>query len=430
MWVTITDRINWYGYRPIFDSMQLMLSISSYSGDTLQPQKFGVYRVLNNDYINNHDGDGDGVIDSIFFTSFDPVKAGCIDESKPLFTFVFPDGKTTGPATTTVTMQPTAEGLAYVNELMMLEGDYKNDSTVYVTDSLWVNYFCGLAILPLECEGSTGATFATTLSESGMIFYGRNRDTIDQTLIRDTTETVFYFYDSYSTDYGNVSINMVDHSDSKYIDYAGLQSQVASGTIDASEPISIGYVEGMGGSMIQLTFTDEFMEQLGTLQEEYPEYRSVAINQALLNIYVDGVTNGGWSQDFSDALVNRFDYSISRLGLYTSYNSLTPAADYAWDYEDEYDITLPYGGYLNRSLGCYVCNIAGHVQRLWRAYQEAPVGEDGKKQYTDAQKKLMTLYIAPEATDLFTFNRVALQGGIEVGENAPIHMELTYTLIK
>ena len=36
---------------------------------------------------------------------------------------------------------------------MMQEGKYKNDSTVYTNDSLWVNYFCGLAILPLDFNG-------------------------------------------------------------------------------------------------------------------------------------------------------------------------------------------------------------------------------------------------------------------------------------
>ena len=56
--------------------------------------------------------------------------------------------------------------------------------------------------------------------------------------------------------------------------------------------------------------------------------------------------------------------------------------------------------------------------------------ETGERQYTEAQKRMMTLYLAPGATDLFTFNRIALQGGIKAGENAPIHMELTYTLIK
>ena len=429
MWMSITDRINWYGYRPIFDSMQLLLSISSYAGDTLEPQRFAVYRILNNDYLTDHDGDGDAAADTIFFTSFDPVKAGCIDESKPLFTFTFPDGRTTGPSTTAVTMTPTPDGLEYVAELMLQAGKYKNDSTVYVSDSLWVNYFCGLAILPLDLDGTHGATFATALNESGLLFYGRNRDSVDQTLIRDTLNTLFYFYDDYGGDYGNVSINTVERTGTQFIDYEAI-AKASAGDVGGQAPVELGYVEGMGGTVIRLTFTDEFMEELGSLQEG-TDYTSVAINQALLSIYVDGVTDGGWEQDFSPAVVDRFDSSVSRLGLYTDFTSLTPAADYAYVYEEDYDITLPYGGYLNRSLGCYVCNIAGHVQRLWRAYQEASVDEEtGQRQYTDDQKKLMTLYVAPGATDLFTFNRVALQGGIKIGENAPIHLELTYTMIK
>jgi len=60
LWASISDRKNWYGYRPIFDSLQLLLSVSSYAGDTLQPQRFGVYRILNNDYLKDNDGNGDG----------------------------------------------------------------------------------------------------------------------------------------------------------------------------------------------------------------------------------------------------------------------------------------------------------------------------------------------------------------------------------
>ena len=58
LWASISDRKNWYGYRPIFDSLQLLLSVSSYAGDTLQPQRFGVYRILNNDYLKDNDGNG------------------------------------------------------------------------------------------------------------------------------------------------------------------------------------------------------------------------------------------------------------------------------------------------------------------------------------------------------------------------------------
>ncbi len=428
LWVSTSDREHWYGYRPIFDSMQLLLNISSYAGDTLEPQRFGVYRVLNNDYLTNHDGDGDGVADTTFFSSFKLDEQNVIDKSKPLFTFTFPDGTTTGPATEAVTMEPTAEGLDFVKELMMQEGKYKNDSTVYVKDSLWVNYFCGLAILPLDFSGNTGATFATTLNESGMMLYGRNRDSIDATLIRDTVQTLFYFYDDYATEYGNVSVNTVERTNTAFIDYDAI-TEKPDGVADDRQPVELAYVEGMGGALIELTFNDEFMEQLGTLQEG-TEYTSVAINQALLSIYVDGVTNEGWEQSFSQKVIERFDASVSRLGLYTDYRTLTPVSDYAYAYEQEYEVTLPYGGYLNRSLGCYVLNISGHVQRLWKAYQSAPEGPDGRKQYTDEQKKLLTVYVAPGATDLFTFNHVALQGGIAAGDNAPIHLELTYTLIK
>ncbi len=236
LWASISDRKNWYGYRPIFDSLQLLLSVSSYAGDTLQPQRFGVYRILNNDYLKDNDGNGDGTTDTTFFTSFNPVEAGCVDENDPLFTFTFPDGTTTGPATTAVTLEPTAAGLDYVKELMMQEGKYKNDSTVYTNDSLWVNYFCGLAILPLDFNGTTGATFATTLAESGMMLYGRNRDSVDATLIRDTLQTLFYFYDEYATTYGNVSVNTVERTNTRYIDYDAIVEKPGGGTVEPQQP--------------------------------------------------------------------------------------------------------------------------------------------------------------------------------------------------
>ena len=178
--------------------------------------------------------------DTTFFSSFKLDEQNVIDKSKPLFTFTFPDGTTTGPATEAVTMEPTADGLDFVKELMMQEGKYKNDSTVYVKDSLWVNYFCGLAILPLDFSGNTGATFATTLNESGMMLYGRNRDSIDATLIRDTVQTLFYFYDDYATEYGNVSINTVERTNTAFIDYDAI-TEKPDGVADDRQPVFLRY---------------------------------------------------------------------------------------------------------------------------------------------------------------------------------------------
>ena len=35
-----------FGYRPIFDSVQLVLSVSDYKGDTTKPMRFNVYEVV------------------------------------------------------------------------------------------------------------------------------------------------------------------------------------------------------------------------------------------------------------------------------------------------------------------------------------------------------------------------------------------------
>ena len=51
------------------------------------------------------------------------------------------------------------------------------------------------------------------------MLYGRNRDSVDATLIRDTLQTLFYFYDEYATTYGNVSVNTVERTNTRYIDY-------------------------------------------------------------------------------------------------------------------------------------------------------------------------------------------------------------------
>lgn len=61
----------------------------------------------------------------------------------------------------------------------------------------------------------------------------------------------------------------------------------------------------------------------------------------------------------------------SRLGLYTNFKTLTPISDYAYSYEQNYNTTLSYGGYINRSRGCYVMDITGYMQQLWNSYIKA-----------------------------------------------------------
>ncbi|MEG2613062.1 MAG: DUF4270 family protein [Alistipes sp.] len=101
----------YFGYRPIFDSAQILLSIASFGRDTLTPQEFEVYEIVNNDYLSK--------TDTVFYLNFDPTK---YVGTEPLFSFTFPDGKATGPNTKAVTMCPTAKGREFVNRLMISDG--------------------------------------------------------------------------------------------------------------------------------------------------------------------------------------------------------------------------------------------------------------------------------------------------------------------
>ncbi|MEG1406079.1 MAG: DUF4270 family protein, partial [Alistipes sp.] len=101
----------YFGYRPIFDSAQIVLSITQKGRDTLTPQEFAVYEIINNDYLKRSD--------TVFYLNFDPTK---YVSAEPLFTFTFPNGTSTGPSSKAVTMTPTAKGREFVNRLMISDG--------------------------------------------------------------------------------------------------------------------------------------------------------------------------------------------------------------------------------------------------------------------------------------------------------------------
>ena len=208
----------YFGYKPIFDSAQLLISIASYGRDTLTEQRFAVYEVKSNKYITDKPtAAGKSERDTTFYLNFDPVKEGVIDETEgPLFYFTL-GGEDKGPATTAVTLEPTESGREYIQRLMLQQGDYKDDYSIYSIDSLeqWVEEFRGFYIcpdpaMPLTADRGEGTIFGTTLESSGFAVYGRNRVEADPTLIQDTLQMLYYFYEG-SVDHGNVSVNTAYH---------------------------------------------------------------------------------------------------------------------------------------------------------------------------------------------------------------------------
>ena len=463
---------DYFGYMPIFDSAQLLLSITAFGADTLTEQHFAVYEILSNDYITNRESS-----DTTFYLGFQPDKQTVNTDEEPLFRFTL-GGEGKYPSTTTaVTMTPTESGKKYIRRLMLQEGTYKDKYSIYSADSLeyFIEEFPGLYITPdpaypVTKEGTNAGTiYATSLDASGLSIFGRNRVESDPSLIKDTIGMVLYFYDSY-VEHGNVSVNSIEH------DYSQIQvpelkfdqktdaQEPASDEADTRKPVTQFRVEGLGGAITEMTFTPGFF---ATLEEQIAEenakdgkdFQTLAFSQARMSVYFTGSSynwgdidpNPGDGETGSPlmSLIKEMDAAPSRLGLYTNYKSLTPISDYAYTYEQNYSTTLAYGGYVNRSRGCYVINITGYLQQLWNNYIKAktaagaeypdPEDPDFDAKYAVWEKaidwdgiKYRTVYIGPEAYSVYTNSFGVLQGAStdEKSLECPIRFDLAYNLIK
>lgn len=431
----------YFGERPIFDSAQIMLSVKSYGGDTLEPQTFHVYEVKSNKYLTEKPIEpGSTERDTTFFYTFDPEAAGVIEAGQqPLFTFTFPDGKTTGPATTSVTMIPTEEGRKFVRRLMLADGAYKGKYSIYSADSLdyWVEEFKGLYIQPASAAVTKGGIYATSLDASGFSLYGRSRMKEDPTLIKDTLSLAYFFYDKYA-DAGNVSINSVEHDYST----ATITGEMRIDPENAREgntqrPLNPYVIaEGMGGVMTELTFTEEFFQELEALyadkaaQSDTP-FTTLGINQAKLMIYYPQSDYDWRLIGDMNGMIRQMDASLTRLGMYTDFKRLAGVSDYYYAYEQNYGTELAYGGYINRSQGCYILNITSYIQNLWNRYRkEADAARAEGRAVNMDNVKYRSVYLAPEAYSVFTPSFSVLQGYNDGGNHAPIKLELTYTMIK
>ena len=167
----------------------------------------------------------------------------------------------------------------------------------------------------------------------------------------------------------------------------------------------------------------------GVTDESGVPYTSIAINRAQLMIYLDH-SDYDWNKIDVGLITPLMDESFTRLGLYSNYKKLTGISDYNYIYEKLYassGFELPYGGYLDRSLGCYVMDITSYLQSIWNEYLRS----QGVDMIQGAETEPRTIYIGPEAYGLYTMpstpRRKAWKGG---QNNAPIMLNLVYTMIK
>lgn len=454
IYMNAVDATEGFGYLPIFDTVKMLITVKNYAGDTLLPIKYNVY-ALKSKLL----GSVMKEKDSTAYTNCD--LSPLYDADKPIFTFTFPKDKTEGPATEIINLdpvrQPGSERLSaqtwdFVRRLMLIPENYdapdsdwdkygRSGIEIYQDETKWMEAFPGVYIVPDESSvdaSKGGAMYAIDLGSSGLFLQGRNRNPEDPSLIKDTVGMYYYFKDTYTTN--NFSVNKVEHDLTKGL----TQTPVLANTkmdaeIDYSErdKVSVCYVEGMAGPVMELCFTDAFIDELLDISEGYTE---AGVNQCLLSLYLEGA-DYDWTvtQGNAESLLDLLDMSPERLGLYVNYKRFSPVPDYDFIYETTYDTESSFDGYIYRSRACYRMNITSYMQRLYNYASTLTRKEDGSYDFEEkrAGNQLYTprtIYVGPQATAPFMFDHTKLQGaddgnGGQTGK-APIHVDLTYTLIK
>ncbi len=414
-----------FGFRPVYDSAMFRFSVDTFAGDSTKPIKYNVY-LLTSDLVNEESED------STFYISYDARKQGHIKaDAQPVFTFNFPDpDKGVYPSSTSVRMQETPLTKDFVDRIWCInteDSDWDGMAThnveAYSSDSAFIHTFKGLYIEPAEtsiAEGE-GSVFAFDPSSTGFELFGRNRSNgPDPDIIADTLDRLYYFYLE-SAQCGNVSANNItfDYTDS---DFAFVKFNENEQNRDQ---VQLGYVEGCGGILTELKFTDEFLASLRNIHSGDTDYTAAAINQASLTIYFEK-SDYDYTKLDPIAMAETYEKSLPRLGLYTNYKQLTPVADYMYTYESSG--TLAYGGYINRSLGCYNMNISSYIQTIVNEVLKLEPGSNGEIDYSEVPGT--TIYVGPSAYDQYTFSRSVIQGGEYTLNPASIRLEITYTLVK
>lgn len=427
LFMSVVDDSAGFGYRPVYDSMMFIFAVDTFAGDTTKPIKYNVY-ALDKDLVNEQSKD------SLFIITYDPRRDGHLAaDAEPIFTFEFPN-YTKGIYTNSkqLRLQETPHSRAFIRKLACLELDENGLATgnveAYKSDSAFIHNFPGLYIEPAEdMPDGEGSSFSFTPASTGIALYGRTRNAgADVDIMADTIAMEYHFRDANVTDYGNVSAQSVS------FDYSA--SEFASTPMYETETerpeVELGFVDGCGGMVTELTLTDEFLLSLRNLVRDEngnQTHASAAVNQAALKIYLEGADYDYLKLD-PIVTEEKLNNSISRLGMYLNYKILSPIPDYYYAVESS-NGSLAYNGYANRSLACYEMDITSYIQQIINDMIKLEPKEDGS---FDLEKLTYPhkIFLAPASSSIFTFNRSVVQGADAQLNPAAMVLELTYTLVK
>lgn len=427
LFMSVVDDSAGFGYRPVYDSMMFIFAVDTFAGDTTKPIKYNVY-ALDKDLVNEQSKD------SLFIITYDPRRDGHLAaDAEPIFTFEFPNyAKGIYTNSKQLRLQETPHSRAFIRKLACLELDENGLATgnveAYKSDSAFIHNFPGLYIEPAEdMPDGEGSSFSFTPASTGIALYGRTRNAgADVDIMADTIAMEYHFRDANVTDYGNVSAQSVrfDYSASEFASTPMYETETERPEVE------LGFVDGCGGMVTELTLTDEFLLSLRNLVRDEngnQTHASAAVNQAALKIYLEGADYDYLKLD-PIVTEEKLNNSISRLGMYLNYKILSPIPDYYYAVESS-NGSLAYNGYANRSLVCYEMNITSYIQQIINDMIKLEPEEDGS---FDLEKLTYPhkIFLAPAASSIFTFNRSVVQGADAQLNPAAMVLELTYTLVK
>lgn len=362
-----------FGTAAVPDSLMLTLTISnSYFGDTTKTQKFNIYELKKT-----------LIYDTLYSSVMDPAEY--VDfEQGPLFTFENTGARSVRKRLTGPRVEALMKSL--VDELPL-----------YIEPEKFIQKFKGLYITPAADSEVDAATFAFSLANSSLMLVAHNYTDASATKIKDTVRVTYGFSPTTSA---ISSVSLYEH------DYSGTPINLASvnDTLPTSTPVSLGYVQGAGGITTYLRFMNDFIASLKALIT--PPFTTMVINRATIEMGID------------NPQPEVLDVACSRVGMYVDYQRFEPSADYIYKEESgNYPITLPYGGYLNRSRNSYKMDITRMTQIMLTKDPET-------------LKSGYTILLAPSYNELYGQADVVLKTGNQPTDPAPLRVAVTYTLMR
>lgn len=352
------EAYDYYGKDAVIDSLFFIFSITDSIGKPNVPQTFHLYELTEPVY---HD--------SIYYADFDATP---IMKSTPLLSFQNTDWGYSGD------LSIKFEDQNFINTLL--------DTTYYYDYRLLRdNRFRGFCIVPDDPD-LDASVYSFDLAGSYIMASYHNKN--EQP---DTTFAYYLFAPAASSSSGGVSQSV------SMLTYDYTDADPALRIDDKSVPVERTYIHGFGGLATMLDFDNGSVAEIKR-KVAAAGYSDIVINKAKLEI------------SYPERDLTILDKAFDRLGMYTDFRTYEPIVDYDYESESYYYYSIPYGGYINRSVHKYQMDITQYVQRLFR------------DDYDERQ-----IILAPSVGEINSFNYVGLDG---YGSADPVRLVITYTMTK